>query len=95
MIRTPGFSGKTIACLDWLAILDELNIAAFIVGRDRRIEALNLSAQAMIGVPSAATAGRFFWVCPAWFPARSRAWMKRSSRSRCCGLQATAMKAIW
>ncbi len=50
MIRTPGFSGKTIACLDWLAILDELNIAAFIVGRDRRIEALNLSAQAMIGV---------------------------------------------
>jgi PAS domain S-box-containing protein len=50
MIHTPGFSGKTIACLDWLAILDELNIAAFIVSRNRRIEALNLSAQAMIGV---------------------------------------------
>jgi PAS domain S-box-containing protein len=50
MIHTPGFSGKTIACLDWLAILDELNIAAFVVGRNRRIESLNLSAQAMIGV---------------------------------------------
>ena len=50
MIRTPGFSGKTIACQDWLAILDELNIGAFMVGRHRRIESLNLSAQAMIGV---------------------------------------------
>ena len=50
MIRPPVFSGKTIACIDWLAILDELNIAAFIVGRNRRIESLNLSAQAMIGV---------------------------------------------
>jgi PAS domain S-box-containing protein len=58
MIRTPGFSGKTIACLDWLAILDELNIAAFIVGRDRRIEALNLSAQAMIGVRGNDAVGR-------------------------------------
>jgi PAS domain S-box-containing protein len=50
MIRPPVFSGKTIACIDWLAILDELNIAAFIVGRNHRIESLNLSAQAMIGV---------------------------------------------
>ncbi len=50
MIHTPGFSGKTIACLDWLAILDEVNIAAFMVGRNRRIESLNLSAQAMIGL---------------------------------------------
>jgi len=58
MIRTPGFSGKTIACQDWLAILDELNIAAFIVGRDRRIEACNLSAQAMIGVRGNDAAGR-------------------------------------
>jgi PAS domain S-box-containing protein len=58
MMRTPGFSGKTIACLDWLAILDELNIAAFIVGRDRRIEALNLSAQAMIGVRGNDAVGR-------------------------------------
>jgi len=50
MIRSTGFSGKTIACKDWLAILDELNIGAFMVGRHRRIESLNLSAQAMIGV---------------------------------------------
>jgi len=58
MIRTPGFSGKTIACLDWLAILDELNIAAFVVGRNRRIEALNLSAQAMIGLRGNDAVGR-------------------------------------
>jgi PAS domain S-box-containing protein len=58
MIRTPGFSGKTIACQDWLAILDELNIAAFIVGRNRRIEALNLSAQAMIGLRGNDAVGR-------------------------------------
>jgi PAS domain-containing protein len=50
MIRPSGFSGKTIACKDWLAILDELNIGAFMVGRHRQIESLNLSAQAMIGV---------------------------------------------
>ena len=58
MIRRSGFSGKTIACLDWLAILDELNIAAFIVGRSRRIEALNLSAQAMIGLRGNDAVGR-------------------------------------
>jgi PAS domain S-box-containing protein len=58
MIHTPGFSGKTIACLDWLAILDEINIAAFIVSRNRRIEALNLSAQAMIGVRGNDAIGR-------------------------------------
>jgi len=44
------FLRETIACQDWLAILDELNIGAFMVGRHRRIESLNLSAQAMIGV---------------------------------------------
>ncbi len=50
MIRSSGFSGNTIACKDWLAILDELNIGAFMVGSNRRVESLNLSAQAMIGV---------------------------------------------
>jgi PAS domain S-box-containing protein len=50
MIQPSVFSGKTIACQEWLFILDELNIGAFIVGWQRRIEALNLSAQAMIGV---------------------------------------------
>jgi PAS domain S-box-containing protein len=58
MIRPPVFSGKTIACIDWLAILDELNIAAFIVGRNRRIESLNLSAQAMIGLKGAEAVGK-------------------------------------
>ena len=58
MIRSPGFSGKTIACQDWLAILDELNIGAFMVGRDRRVESLNLSAQAMIGVRGSDAIGK-------------------------------------
>jgi PAS domain S-box-containing protein len=58
MIHTPSFSGKTIACLDWLAILDELNIAAFVVGLNRRIESLNLSAQAMIGIRGDDAIGR-------------------------------------
>jgi PAS domain S-box-containing protein len=58
MIRSSGFSGKTIACQDWLAILDELSIGAFMVGRNRRIEALNLSAQAMIGVRGNDAVGR-------------------------------------
>jgi PAS domain S-box-containing protein len=58
MIRSSGFSGKTIACQDWLAILDELNIGAFMAGRQRRIEALNLSAQAMIGVRGSDAIGK-------------------------------------
>jgi PAS domain S-box-containing protein len=58
MIRSSGFSGKTIACQDWLAILDELNIGAFMVGQHRRIESLNLSAQAMIGVRASDAIGK-------------------------------------
>jgi PAS domain S-box-containing protein len=58
MKHTSGFSGKTIACREWLSILDELNIGAFIVGRNRRIEALNLSAQAMIGIRGNDAVGR-------------------------------------
>jgi PAS domain S-box-containing protein len=58
MIQPPVFSGKTIACIDWLAILDELNIAAFLVGRNRRIESLNLSAQAMIGLKRSEAVGK-------------------------------------
>ena len=58
MIRSSGFSGKMIACKDWLAILDELNIGAFMVGQHRRIESLNLSAQAMIGVRESDATGK-------------------------------------
>jgi PAS domain S-box-containing protein len=58
MIRSSGFSGKMIACKDWLVILDELNIGAFMVGQHRRIEALNLSAQAMIGVRESDAIGK-------------------------------------
>ena len=58
MIRSPSFSGKTIACQDWLAILDELNIGAFMVGRHRLIESLNLTVQAMIGVRGSDAIGK-------------------------------------
>ena len=58
MIRSPAFSGKTIACKDWLVILDELNIGAFMVGPHRRVESLNLSAQAMIGVRGSDAIGK-------------------------------------
>jgi PAS domain S-box-containing protein len=58
MLRLPVFSGKTIACQDWLAILDELNIGAFMVSRNRRVESLNLSAQAMIGVRGSDAIGK-------------------------------------
>ena len=47
-----------IACKDWLVILDELNIGAFMVGQHRRIESLNLSAQAMIGVRESDAIGK-------------------------------------
>jgi len=50
MQSKPVLAGNTICCDQWLAILDELNIGAFVVGQKRRIESLNLSAQAMIGI---------------------------------------------
>ncbi len=52
------FSGVSVACDQWLGVLDELNVGAFIVGIDRRIVALNLSAQAMIGVREREAIGR-------------------------------------
>jgi PAS domain S-box-containing protein len=58
MIHSPRIRGSAISCDQWLEILDELNIAAIKVGRDRRIDSLNLSAQAMIGIRAAEAAGR-------------------------------------
>jgi PAS domain S-box-containing protein len=58
MTRSSGLSGKTIACGQWLEILDELGIGAFLVDAQRCIESLNLSAQAMIGVRGEDALGR-------------------------------------
>jgi PAS domain S-box-containing protein len=58
MIHAPAFSGNTISCEQWLGILDELNVAAFMVGRNRRISSLNLSAQAMIGIRGSEAIGK-------------------------------------
>lgn len=40
----------TIHCRQWLAILDELNIGAFVVDLDHQITAINYCAQALIGL---------------------------------------------
>lgn len=39
-----------IRCDHWLDVMDELNIGAFVVDCDRRITAINLSAQALLGL---------------------------------------------
>ena len=42
---------------EWLDLLDELNIGAFAVGLNRRIEAINYSAQALMGLKEAEVIG--------------------------------------
>ena len=44
-------------CGEWLALLDELNIGAFAVGFNRRIDAINYSAQALMGLKAAEVIG--------------------------------------
>jgi PAS domain S-box-containing protein len=58
MIHAPVFSGNAISCEQWLGLLDELNVAAFMVDRNRRIASLNLSAQAMIGIRGSEAVGK-------------------------------------
>ena len=41
---------KIIRCDHWLDVMDELNIGAFVADRDRQITAINLSAQALLGL---------------------------------------------
>ena len=42
--------GDSILCEQWLSVLDELNIGAFTVNTRRKVSAMNLSAQALMGV---------------------------------------------
>ena len=54
-IQQPGHN---ISCEQWLHILDELNIGAFTVDIKRKVSAMNLSAQALVGLKEAETIGR-------------------------------------
>jgi PAS domain S-box-containing protein len=47
----PNFEhpGNNVSCDQWLHILDELNIGAFMVDVERRVAAMNFCAQALIG----------------------------------------------
>jgi PAS domain S-box-containing protein len=47
-----------VRCDQWLAMMEELNIGAFTVNRNHRITAINLCAQAMIGMRAAEVIGR-------------------------------------
>lgn len=58
MRPAPTGRGKTIACAAWLEILDELGIGAFLVDPQRRIEAINATAQAIIEAGAAEVLGR-------------------------------------
>ncbi len=49
---------KTIGCAAWLEILDELGIGAFLVDPRRRIEAINVTAQAIIEARAEEVLGR-------------------------------------
>jgi len=48
---------NTLHCGEWLALLDELNIGAFAVGFNRRIDAINYSAQALMGLKESEVVG--------------------------------------
>lgn len=50
--------GSCVSCDHWLQVLDELNIGAFTVSSDRRVSAINLSAQALIGQNASDAVGR-------------------------------------
>jgi PAS domain S-box-containing protein len=51
-------SSHNILCEQWLHILDELNIGAVTVDEKRKVSAMNLSAQALVGLKEVETIGR-------------------------------------
>jgi PAS domain S-box-containing protein len=50
--------GHIIACDQWLQILDELNIGAFTVDLQRKVSAMNLNAQVLIGLKDTEAIGK-------------------------------------
>jgi PAS domain S-box-containing protein len=51
-------SGSNISCDEWLHILDEMSIGAFTVNVNRQVSAMNLSAQALIGLKDTEATGK-------------------------------------
>ncbi len=49
---------RNISCDQWLQVLDELNIGAFTVDMQRRITAMNYSAQALMGLQASEVMGQ-------------------------------------
>jgi len=56
--NTNDASGNNILCEQWLNILDELNIGAFTIDRQRRVSSMNHSAQALIGLRDTEAIGK-------------------------------------
>ena len=56
----PNFEhpGNNVSCDQWLHILDELNIGAFMVDVERHVAAMNFCAQALIGQKDAEAIGK-------------------------------------
>ena len=50
MAKLFSQADHNLHCNEWLELLDELNIGAFLVGSDRGIGAMNYSAQALMGL---------------------------------------------
>jgi PAS domain S-box-containing protein len=50
--------GANVSCDEWLHILDEMNIGAFTVNVHRQVSAMNLSAQALIGLKDTEATGK-------------------------------------
>ncbi len=57
MVSPDAQLNHTLRCSEWLELLDELNIGAFAVDVDRRIDAINYSAQALMGLKAAEVVG--------------------------------------
>ena len=57
-----------IQCQQWLELLEELNIGAFVVDFNRRVLSMNYSAQALMGLRESDVVGRdcreVFWGVP-------------------------------
>ena len=58
MEKRPEPFNSTVKSGEWIDLLDELNIGAFTVGNDRRIIAMNYSAQALMGLQDQEVAGK-------------------------------------
>ncbi len=58
MVQFPTSSNDHLRCDEWLELLDELNIGAFSVNLHRQIEAMNYTAQALMGLKEKEVVGK-------------------------------------